>query len=301
VHTSWPNAARGWAAALLADARQFRPDLVVCEPVEHAGRVVAAALGVPLVEHGWGFTLPAGGDATASAGLADLYRSVGATPRQPVLRVDLGSASVQSTDAEPAVYRYRYLPWGIPAEALPPPGSTPRVLLTLGTFPHPDAADRLRTAACAAAEVGAELVVVLGHDDRGDDRGWPAGTTVVRRVDLPSEITRCSLVVHHGGAGTAWATLAAGVPAVCLPQAGDQFRNAGLLAEVGAAAVVPPDAADLPTLRRTFTQALTDPALNAGAKRVQRENESLPPVSALVERIEALGPSPAQPAEHVRA
>jgi UDP:flavonoid glycosyltransferase YjiC (YdhE family) len=289
VHLAWPNVARGWAGQLLADARTFGPDLVVCEPVEHAGRVVAAALGVPLVEHGWGFTLPAGTDATAADGLTDLYRTAGTTHREPLLRVDLGSAGFQAPDIDQTVERYRYVPWAPPAEPLPPPGSTPRLLLTLGTFPKPGAADRLRQAVDATAELDAEPVVVLGNEDRRSPDGWPARAIVREWVDLPFEIARCTLVVHHGGAGTTWATLVAGIPAVCLPQSGDQFRNAELLAGAGAATVVMPDAVDVPTLQRTFTQALANPSLATGADRARRTNNSLPPIDALVDRLETIG------------
>lgn len=288
VHTSWPNVARGWAGDLLDDARRFGPDAVLCEPVEHAGRVVAAALGVPLVEHGWGFTLPAGTDERAVAGLADLYRKLGATPSPPALRVDLGPAEVQASDIEPGVHRYRYTPWAPSATPLPAPNGRSRVLLTLGTFPHPSAADRLRIAANAAAEADAELVVVLGHDDRGDRDGLPEQALVARWVHLPSELARCALVMHHGGAGTAWATLAAGVPAVCLPQAGDQFRNARLLAAADAAVVVPPDTVEPRTLPAVVRRALRDEPLVTGAAKVRQANGALSAVDALADRIGSL-------------
>jgi UDP:flavonoid glycosyltransferase YjiC (YdhE family) len=288
VTTSWPNVARGWAAKLLDDARAWRPDVVVCEPLEHAGRLVAAALDLPLVEHGWGFSLPAGSDGKAMAGLADLYGSVGATARAPTLRVDPGPAGVQAPDVDPSVRRYRFVPWAPPAQPLPPPGPDPRVLLTLGTFPNAHAAQRLRTAAAAAGDLGVDLVVVLGHDDRGDAAGWPAGARVEKWVNLAAEITGCALVIHHGGAGTTWAALSAGVPAVCLPQGADQFRNGSLVASAGAAVVVHPDAADLPTLRRVFAAALADPALAGSAGRVRHANEALPDRAVAAAWIESL-------------
>ncbi|MGI5175767.1 glycosyltransferase [Dactylosporangium sp. CA-152071] len=288
VHLAWPNVARGWAGQLLEDARRFRPDLVICEPVEHAGRVVAAILGVPFVEHGWGFTLPVGADVTAAHGLADLYQTTGTTYQEPSLRVDLGSAALQASDIDQAIERYRYVAWSPPTELLAPPGLKPRVLVTLGTFPKPGAAERLQQAVGAATELDAEPVVVLGNEDRRSLDGWPSSVTVREWVDLPAEITRCALVVHHGGAGTSWATLLAGVPAVCLPQSGDQFRNAERLAGAGAATVVMPDAMDALTLRRAFSQALADPSLAAGADRVRRSNDSLPPTAALVDRLEMI-------------
>jgi UDP:flavonoid glycosyltransferase YjiC (YdhE family) len=276
VRISWPNDARGWAAALLDDARAWRPDVVVVEPVEHAGRIAAAALGVPLVEHGWGFTLPAGVDRAAGEGLSDVYAAAGAVARPPHLRVDLGPDDIQAGDGPPAVQRYRYVPWSPPAVPLPPPDSRPRVLVTLGTVAHPDAAPRLRAAAEAAVALGAEVIVAVGNRDRLAGGAWPAGVRTADWMDLPAEVARCALVVHHGGAGTAWASLAAGVPAVCLPQAGDQFRNAELLARAGAALVVQPEDADQETLRRTIAKTFGDRSMSRAAWRVQRDNAALP-------------------------
>jgi UDP:flavonoid glycosyltransferase YjiC (YdhE family) len=286
---SFPHDARGWVQPLLADARRMRPDLIVCEPVEHAGRVVAVALGVPLVEHGWGFTLPAGTDSAAAAGLRDVYATTGGAARSPDLRVDLGPATVQAPDAQPRVARYRYLPWSRPAAAPPPPGELPRVLLTLGTYPHTGADLRLRAAADAASTLDAELVVVLGNADRGCARtGWPPGAHVTDWVDLAAETARCALVIHHAGAGSCWAALAAGVPAVCLPQAADQFRNAELIARAGAGVVVAPGVREVPDLRAAFAAAHTDPNLVAGAAQVRDTNAALPDLDALVDSIEAL-------------
>jgi UDP:flavonoid glycosyltransferase YjiC (YdhE family) len=286
VLTSWPNASRGWTAALLEDARTWRPDLVVVEPTEHAGRVVAAALDAPLVEHGWGFTLPAGVDEAAGDGLADLYAAAGTVARSPDLRVDLGYGGVQAADIPSAIERYRYVPWSPPAPPLPPPNGKPRVLVTLGTFPHTDAASRLRTAAEAAAALDTDVVVAIGNRDRLHGGSWPTGLLTADWIDIPTEIPRCALVVHHGGAGTSWATLTAGVPAVCVPQAGDQFRNAELLARAGVGLLVQPDHADRNTLREALTDALDDRSMAAAARRAQRENAALPGPDELATRLE---------------
>jgi UDP:flavonoid glycosyltransferase YjiC (YdhE family) len=287
IRVGWPHRARSWVRPLLADATAFRPDVVVCEPMEHAGRVVAAALDVPLIDHGWGFTVPAGTGPAAAGGLADLYASVGADAGEPDLRVDLGPADVQEPSATSGVSRYRFRPFALTAAELPPPAGRPRILLTLGTFPHPGAARRLRTAAAAAAGLDAETVVVLGHADRGtEDRGWPASVLVTPFVNLTIEVPRCALIIHQGGAGVSWTALADGVPAVCMPQDFDQFRNAGLVAATGAAVVVPPEIDTVPALHAVFEQAIGDPALAAAAERVRAANDRLPDTAALADDIE---------------
>jgi tylactone mycaminosyltransferase/glycosyltransferase DesVII len=133
------------------------------------------------------------------------------------------------------------------------------------------------------------VVVVLGHADRGSARtGWPAGARVADWVDLPAEIRRCALVVHHAGAGTCWAALTRGVPAVCLPQTADQFRNAGLVAAAGAGVTVPPEVTAVADLQAVFEAAREDADLDAGAARVSRSNAALPDTDALVDRVEAV-------------
>ena len=121
----------------------------------------------------------------------------------------------------------------------------------------------------------------------GSDRGgaWPPGVLVADWIDLPAEVTRCALVVLHGGAGTSWAALSAGVPAVCLPQAGDQFRNAELLARAGAGLVVQPDNADADILRNALAHALDDSSMATAARHAQQHNAALPGPDELATRL----------------
>ena len=50
---------------------------------------------------------------------------------------------------------------------------------------------------------------------------------------------RASLVLHHGGIGTASYALAAGIPQIVMPMRGDQFDNCNRLARLGVATVLP--------------------------------------------------------------
>jgi UDP:flavonoid glycosyltransferase YjiC (YdhE family) len=284
VTRRWPAIARAWASALLREAEVLRPDVIVVEPTEHAGRVVAAILGVPWVEHGWGFTLPAGAATEATASITDLYESLGSSPHPPAMRVDLGPDRLQAADAEKAA-RFRYRTWSPGSTVnLPEPKDRGRILVTLGTFPNPDAASRLATAARAAAASGAETVVVLGNRDAGAQT-WPEGVVVVPWVDTAHEVTRCDLVVHHAGAGTAYACVLAGVPALCLPQMGDQFRNAGLLADADTCLVSSPEDAHEAHLTALMHQALADRQLAEAARAARHQNAQLPDVESLAHSV----------------
>ena len=285
VTRRWPNNARAWVSGLLNEVEIWEPELVIVEPTEHAGRVVAAVLGVPWVEHGWGFTLPATTDGEATASIGDLYSSFKTSPRPTVMQVDLGPQRLQAPDAG-AVSRFRYRPWSPPAVGgtLSAPIRRRRILVSLGTSPNPDAAARLATAARAAASTGAETIVVLGNRDISD-QSWPDDAVVVPWIDTAREVARCELVIHHGGAGTAYASLLAGVPAVCLPQMGDQFRNANLLAAAGVCLVSKPEDANETHLVALLEQALTDNRLATQTKALRDQNALMPDVDDLADAL----------------
>ena len=286
VTLSWPADCRTWLDSLLEHARRWNPELVMVEPVEHAGRIVAAALGVPLVVHGWGFTLPGSVDELAAVGILDLYDRVRAAPPTPVLVADLGPASVQAGDIGPA-QRFRYQPFALPPQPPPPPPPARRPLLvTPATYPNPDAAASIRPAVAAALEAGADVLAVLGNPDRLSGEPFPPGATVVDWVDLPAAIRDSHLVVHHGGAGTSWTALSCGKPAVVLPQAGDQFRNAQLLSAAGAAIVSSSE--DLDELRAAVAGALHDTGVAERAAAIAGANAAMPDVRELTHRIGTL-------------
>lgn len=286
VTLSWPSDCRPWVDSLLRQARQWRPDLVVVEPVEHAGRIVAATLGAPLAVHGWGFTLPAFVDELAPSGILDLYERVSATPPRPALVADLGTAAVQAADAAP-VQRYRYRPFSVAGHPLPPPRTDKRrVLVTLGTYANASAAALIRAAAAAALDNGADVIAVLGNDDRGSHETFPPGATVLEWVDMPAALAGCDLVVHHGGAGTSWTALSCGTPAVVLPQAGDQFRNAEILSAAGAALVC--SSPKIGDVAAAIARGLADSKLAEQAATVARDNAAMPDVAELAEHIAGL-------------
>jgi UDP:flavonoid glycosyltransferase YjiC (YdhE family) len=286
VTLSWPSDCRPWVDSLLRYAEQWRPDLVMVEPVEHAGRIVAAALGTPLIVHGWGFTLPAHVQASAPSGILDLYERLSATPARPALVADLGPSAVQASDIEP-VQRYGYRPFSVPGHPLPPARSRKRrVLVTLGTYANFRAASLIRAAVAAALEGGADVIAVLGHDDRGSRETFPPGATALEWVDMRTAMAGCDLVVHHGGAGTSWTALSSGKPAVVLPQAGDQFRNAEILSASGAALVCSSDA--IGDLAAAIRRGLHSSELTERATVIARDNATMPDVAQLAHQITAL-------------
>ncbi|WP_037025275.1 glycosyltransferase [Cupriavidus sp. GA3-3] len=68
-----------------------------------------------------------------------------------------------------------------------------------------------------------------------DVAALPSSFHVVGATPHDWLLPRVSVTIHHGGAGTTHAAAAAGVPAIVLPFAGDQFFWAGRLAALGVA------------------------------------------------------------------
>jgi UDP:flavonoid glycosyltransferase YjiC (YdhE family) len=191
---------------------------------------------------------------------------------------------VQDTDI-PDVTRYRYQPWSHPGQAIPEPDGRQRIIVTLGTFDNPEAAGQIRLAAAAGQDAGAQVLAVLGNQDRRSIDDFRAGVHVLDWIDLPAAIATSDLVIHHGGAGTSWATLAAGRPAVVMPQMGDQFRNAALLQQSGVAITLGDIKLNPAALSEAIHTSLHDPDLTASARSLAAANHELPDTTELAERI----------------
>lgn len=87
---------------------------------------------------------------------------------------------------------------------------------------------------------------------------------------------RVKVAVHHGGAGTTASSLHAGLPAVVMPLAIDQFFWGERVQKIGAGLSIPQRKLNAQNLAHALIQALTDESMRARAKTVSealsREN-----------------------------
>lgn len=294
----WPTWAEAMAADLLAFARHFAPKVVLHEPTAFAGPLIAALLGLPCIEHGWGMPLPAEMAQLAEERLRTLHDRHGLPPgvHARSLRINLGPQAFMPGDAMPAE-RFRFVPVSgtvtpAPCWVATRPRDRRRLLVSFGTWPDPQARSVQRVAVEAALAAGAEVVVALGHPDRGTAAELPADVLAAFRPPVSLLLPTCDAIIHHGGAGTACAALACGLPALVLPQRADQFRNAERLAASGAARYLLPEArAD--RMDDEIAALLEDSARRAAARRLQAANAALPPLAALVALVERLAAAPA--------
>lgn len=259
---------------LLAVARRWAPDLVVHEPFAVAGAVAATELSVPAVVHEMSLF---DGAELAAATLARTPWTV-AGPAA-VLRI----APPSLMDRGHA-WPLRAVPHSgdgpVPEWLLARP-ERPRVLVSRSTVGGPGG-HRLMAAVVAVADRVDAEVVLARPGRRLAGRPLPGNVRAVDWVPFPRVLPTCSAVIHHGGAGTLFAALAAGIPQLVEPGAGDRARHARLIARRGAGLAATDVTAEL------LTRLLTDPALTTAAHEVRDEMATMPAPADLVPRLEGL-------------
>ncbi|QFZ18942.1 nucleotide disphospho-sugar-binding domain-containing protein [Saccharothrix syringae] len=261
------------AGPLLAAARRWAPDLVVHEPFAVAGAFAAAELSVPAVVHEMSLF---DGAELAAATLARTPWS--APPPAAVLRI-APPGLVGTGDAWPL----RAVPHSgdgpVPGWLLERP-DRPRVLVSRSTVGGPGGNRLMKAVVAVADRVDAE--VVLARPGRLARGPLPANVRAVDWVPFHRVLPTCSAVVHHGGAGTLFGALAAGIPQLVEPGAGDRARHARLVAGRGAGLATGDVTAGV------LTRLVTDPALSAAARELRDEVAAMPAPAELVPRLAAL-------------
>ncbi len=110
---------------------------------------------------------------------------------------------------------------------------------------------------------GADVDVVLVRPDRAvARRPLPPNVTTTDWLPFAAVMPHLAGVVTHGGSGTVMTALAAGVPLVVVPGAGDRTLHARLVAARGAGLAVPTQEITAATLERLVSH----PALRAAGR-----------------------------------
>lgn len=228
----------GEVAAAMVDGlielgEQWRPDLVVYDPVTYAAPRLADRLGVPAVRSLFGPDVTYFVNAASRAGLG-------------VASIDPCPPSLQLGDhiAPARRIRTRYVPsngvTAVPA-GLGPAGGRPRICLTWGTsinrlFGDDAFLPPQVLAGCIqlAQQRDAELVLAITSGQRHLLPSLPPWVTVLESVPLDALLGTCTALIHQGGAGTTLTALRHGLPQLILTQIFDQAVNAYRLVACGA-------------------------------------------------------------------
>jgi UDP:flavonoid glycosyltransferase YjiC (YdhE family) len=282
---------RGQAPAkvppLLEHARAWKPQAIVHESSDLAAPIVAAALGLPSVNHSFGTMVPLRVLAAAAEVVAPLWREHGLEPDPHAgafrgLYVDVAPPSLGT--AEPQGPSVRLRPAERTASPAPPPAGveTPFVYATMGTIFNEPRSFRILFEALDALAA----VVTTGRGAAAPVAP-PDGVVVAEFLPQEHVLPHARAVVFHGGSGTMLGALAHGLPLVVLPQGADQFDNADVCEAAGAAVVVRPDELDARAVRGALERVLGDESFAGAARALEAEIASMPPVDDVAERVEA--------------
>jgi hypothetical protein len=284
---------------LMPVASGFAPDVVIHEAWELAAPIVAAALGVPNITHGFGGLVVKERVAAASAEVAPLWESKGLEPRPYAgcydhLYLDIYPPSLNFGEAShvSTVQPLRPVAFATAGtEALPAvvtrDDGRPLIYFTFGTVFNTDIG-QLVTIVNALGDLPARVLVTVGPRGDPDAIGTvPENVHVARYVPQTQVLPHVALVVSHGGSGTFLASLGRGIPQLCIPQAADQFANAAAGERVGACLTVEPGAVSADRVSSAASRLLREPAFGDAARKVHTDIENMPGPEAVAGKIEA--------------
>lgn len=270
---------------LLETAREFRPDLIVFDPLVFAAPLVGCLLGVPVVQHAVGLlNEPTVLDLVADA-VSPIWREFGLQVPDAAGVYDGTTVAICPPSLDPSANslpRVRWLrPTPVPEVPSPsnpvpiPRAGQPLIYLTLGTFSNNLGV--FSTILDALADEPVNVIATIGSDqDPADLAPSPPNAVVERFVPQAQLLPHCTAAVHHAGAGTTFGILAHGLPSVALPQSADNFRIAERIAKAGAAHTIMPGELDADAIREGVQTAIGQSSFRQAASTLATEIASMP-------------------------
>lgn len=275
---------------LLPVAREWNPDLLVCEQLELAGPMAAALLKVPNVTHGLGHPLPERLLACAGEEMTALWRKHGLAEPDHAgtyehLYLDIYPDRLKSFPSPHITSSLPVRPHTTSSRT-EGPVDRPLVYVTFGTVFNQDLRT-ISTVVEGVRELDVDVLVTLGPGTDPARLGPQPGNVDVRDY-VPQEETlaRAVAVVSHAGSGTFLAALAHGLPQLALPQAADQFLNAHAAANAGVAREVAPGEITAERVRAELERVLGDQSIADRARQMAREIAAMPGPDEVVQELE---------------
>ncbi|WP_210787045.1 glycosyltransferase [Micromonospora sp. H61] len=282
----------------LAQARSWRPDLIVSEMVDFVGPLVATSLGVPLATLAFGPSVPAEFTDALTAVVRSRYeeRGLPAPERTPAGRWLLDTcppglqfenfavpSGMERIALRPEPHQAPDAPSG---GGTPAAGGRPRVLVSFGTvFADPAVVGPLLG---ALTDVDVDVLATLGLDGKPEDYQLDSDRVEFSPfVPLAQLLENADAAITHGGAGTTLGTLARGIPMVVVPQGADQFFQADRVAASGAGLALMPGQADPAAIAAALRRVLDEPTFAEAARRISAEIVAMPSPDQVAERLRA--------------
>lgn len=291
-------AADAMLPAMVRICNNWEPDVVVRDPCEYASAVVAAQEGIPAAQVAISFAEAEAGSIAAAApaleehhtGLTDaiwaspyLTRFPGSLDPSPFTRT-LRFHEPRAEAGSPSVWLNGR--------------DIPHVYMSFGTvLGHMSiAAGVYRAAVAAVRDLDVSVLLTVGRRFDPVELGpVPAHVRVTAWVDQADVLNGADLVVCHGGSGTVFGALAAGVPVVIAPVFADQFENGRRIAQAGAGVTLDETGVngprraigeqDAPRITQAIATVLGAGSYVEGASRIAAEMAANPTASDVLEEV----------------
>ena len=263
----------------------WRPEMVVREPCEYATAVLAHRAGIAQFQIGISQSAI---ELRVLEMVSDTIERHGAGVAAAIMAAPYLTSFPASTDPSPWPDTRRFRLQSPASAPLPdwwPGDRRPLVYVTFGTvLGHlPESRAVYRTALDALADLPARVLMTVGRAvDPAALVPVPSNTHIERWVPQGDVFREARLVVCHGGSGTTFGALAAGLPLVICPLFADQTANARLVQKAGAGLAVSTSddaagglgslrSADVVALRGAIDSVLAEPTYRQTAGRLARE------------------------------
>jgi len=270
--------------AMEAAFAEWQPELVLREPCEYAAAILAARHGVAQAQIAISQSeVEASALETASpvleafeSGIAGQIRSSPYLTRFPA-SLDPESYADTRRYREPHDRRARLANWW-------PGDLRPLAYMTFGSVAGgmPIAPEVYKLALEVARVLPSRVLLTVGHRTNMTRLGLiPPNVRVEAWVPQDDVFAEASLVINHGGSGTVFGALAAGLPQVIVPLFADHLRNAHRLEGAGAGLCVEirPDNTEgrnidmnaAARIAEAATTVLSDAAYTSAARTIGQE------------------------------
>lgn len=291
--------------AMLGVARDlfddWRPEMVVREPCEYATAVLAHRDGIAQLQVGISQSAIEMG---VLEQVTDTIEHHGAGVAAAIMAAPYLTPFPASLDPSPWPDTRRFRPLSTAPAPLPnwwPGDRRPLVYVTFGTVLGHLRESRAvyRTVLDAVADLPVRVLMTVGHAVDPAVLGTiPANTHIERWIPQGDVFRQARLVVCHGGSGTTFGALAAGLPLVICPLFADQSANGRLVQDVGAGIVLPTrdraagglgnlGPADVAALQDAIESVLVHPTYRRTAGRLATEISGTPTLEETLAQLTA--------------
>jgi|SRR5581483_894211 len=272
---------------VVAAGRELEADVVMFETYALAGPLAAAVLGVPGVHHLISPMPPLDVLELVDDAVCPLWRAYkldspgyGGVYAGTTIEISPPSLERQSVPAGGSFLTLRPAP--LPIRKAEPSG-VPLIYLTMGTFMA--SVDVFRLVLDALADEPVRVLVTTGPLEAESLGAVPANARVERFVPQAEVLPDCAVVVHHGGSGTMYGSLAHGAPQLVIPQGADNFINGALMAGIGVGISIGPTELSPDRVRKGVRELLDDRGYAESARLVASEIAAMPEASEVAREL----------------